>query len=166
MRNHIASVVRFFFLLTFIVSVSLGALAQSQANSGIIEGHIADPNGAVVAGATVTATNEQIYEDTAIFDPSAQMYITRCVDLGPSSESVFVVLYGSGIRGIPLPSLITALIGGASIPVLAALSQGTYVGLDQINLGPIPRSLIGHGIVRIRLVVDGIPMNDVEVCIK
>ena len=57
MRNHIASVVRFFFLLTFIVSVSLGALAQSQANSGNIEGHIADPNGAVVAGATVTATN-------------------------------------------------------------------------------------------------------------
>jgi hypothetical protein len=47
------------FLLTFIVSVSLGALAQSQANSGNIEGHIADPNGAVVAGATVTATNEQ-----------------------------------------------------------------------------------------------------------
>ena len=88
------------------------------------------------------------------------------MDLGPSSESVFIVLYGSGIRGISSPSLITATIGGTSIPVLAALPQGTYLGLDQINLGPIPRSLIGRGIVKMRLVVDGVAMNEVEVCIQ
>jgi len=114
----------------------------------------------------VTATNEQIYENTAIFNSSTQSYISRCVDLGPSSESVFIVLYGSGIRGISSPSLITATIGGTSIPVLAALPQGTYLGLDQINLGPIPRSLIGRGIVKMRLVVDGVAMNEVEVCIQ
>jgi len=59
MRNHISPVVKFFFLLTFIASVCLAGFAQSQANSGNIEGRVVDPNGAIVAGATVSATNQQ-----------------------------------------------------------------------------------------------------------
>jgi outer membrane receptor protein involved in Fe transport len=39
--------------------LSISAAAQSQANSGNIEGRVVDPNGAAVAGATVTATNQQ-----------------------------------------------------------------------------------------------------------
>ncbi len=30
---------------------------------------------------------------------------------------------------------------------------------DQANLGPIPRSFIGRGIVELRLFIDGIPTN-------
>lgn len=139
-----------------VVAYAPGLFTASADGSGPVAGNFL----------RVTAANEQIYEDTAVLNTSTQSYISRCVDLGPSSESVFIVLYGSGIRGIPSPSLITATIGGTSIPVLAAQAQGTYAGVDQINLGPIPRSLIGRGIVKIRLVVDGVAMNEVEVCIK
>ena len=50
----------------------------------------------------------------------------------------------------------TATIGGRSIGVLGAVPQGAFVGLDQINLGPIPRELIGAGEVEIVLTVDGV----------
>ena len=38
---------------------SAAALAQSQATTGNIEGRVLDPNGAVVPGASVTATNQE-----------------------------------------------------------------------------------------------------------
>lgn len=146
--------------------ISIGDLTVVAYSPGIFTAN-SDGSGAVAGNfLRVTATNEQIYEETAIFNSSTQTYTSRCVDLGPSSESVFIVLYGSGIRGIPSPSFITATIGGTAIPVLAALPHGTYVGVDQINLGPIPRSLISRGIVKVRLVVSGVAMNEVEVCIK
>src|SRR5215211_6269511 len=44
-------------LLSFVLFVSLTTFAQSQANTGNIEGHITDPNGASVTNVTVTATN-------------------------------------------------------------------------------------------------------------
>src|SRR5687767_7628248 len=51
-------IVRLCLFVTLIVSVSLTAMAQSQANTGNIEGRIADPNNAAVPGVTVTATNQ------------------------------------------------------------------------------------------------------------
>ena len=147
-------------------TISFGTLMVAPYAPGIFTA-TADGKGPAAGNfLRVTATNEQTYEDTAIFSASSQTYVARCVDLGPSSELIFIVLYGTGIRGVPSPSLITATIGDLPIPVLAAQPQGTYVGVDQINLGPIPRSLIGRGIVRIRLAVDGAAMNEVEVCVK
>ena len=36
-----------------------------------------------------------------------------------------------------------------------------FVGLDQVNIGPIPADLIGAGEVEIIFFVDGIPTNAV-----
>src|SRR5829696_7964622 len=44
-------------LVTLVLFVSLTAFAQSQANTGNIEGRVTDPNGASVVNVTVTATN-------------------------------------------------------------------------------------------------------------
>ena len=46
-------------LAACILSISISAFAQSQANSGNIEGRVLDPKDAAVPGATVTATNQQ-----------------------------------------------------------------------------------------------------------
>ncbi len=59
MRRNFALFTRFVLLSLFVVSVFVGVHAQSQANSGNIEGRVLDPSGAVVSGATVTATNQQ-----------------------------------------------------------------------------------------------------------
>ncbi|HEV2884853.1 MAG TPA: TonB-dependent receptor, partial [Pyrinomonadaceae bacterium] len=58
MFTTIFPLVRFVSLIVFVVTLSLTALAQSQATTGNIEGRVLDPKGAVVPGVTVTATNE------------------------------------------------------------------------------------------------------------
>ena len=45
-------------VITLIFSFASLAVAQSQAATGNIEGRAVDPNGASVAGTTVTATNQ------------------------------------------------------------------------------------------------------------
>ena len=61
---------------------------------------------------------------------------------------------------------VTASVGGASIPVLFAGAQGTYVGEDQINVGPLPRSLAGQGKVNVTIVADGIGANVTNLTFK
>ena len=46
------------------------------------------------------------------------------------------------------------------------MPQGQFVGLDQINIGPLPRSLAGRGEVNILLTADGKPANTVTVNVR
>jgi uncharacterized protein (TIGR03437 family) len=62
-------------------------------------------------------------------------------------------------------SAVTATIGGVPA-VLYAGAQGTYVGLDQVNLGPLSTSLAGRGEVPISLTVDGKAANTVTVAFQ
>src|SRR5437016_252280 len=59
MRKLFAPFARVLVLVACIAAISISALAQSQATGGNIEGRVTDPNGAAVAGATITATNQQ-----------------------------------------------------------------------------------------------------------
>ncbi|MEO8099899.1 MAG: matrixin family metalloprotease [Acidobacteriota bacterium] len=86
------------------------------------------------------------------------------VDLGASGDQVYLIFYGTGLRGHINP--VTATVGSLSVPVLAALAQGQYAGLDQINIGPLPRSLAGRGDVAVVFQVDGTNTNAVTVNIK
>ena len=96
------------------------------------------------------------------FDPDTRASIP--IDLGPESDQVFLLLFGTGIRGFT--SEVGAAVGGESVPVLGALPQGQFVGLDQVNLGPVPRTLSGRGEVAVTLTVDGLPANVVTVNIQ
>jgi uncharacterized protein (TIGR03437 family) len=49
--------------------------------------------------------------------------------------------------------------------VAFAGAQGLLVGLDQINV-IIPQQLRGKGLVNVRVVVDGVEANTVQVRIK
>src|ERR1041384_6331277 len=59
MLKLFASFARILLLVICVAAISISAAAQSQATSGNIEGRVVDPNGAAVAGATVSATNQQ-----------------------------------------------------------------------------------------------------------
>ena len=50
-----------------------------------------------------------------------------------------------------------------------ALSAGAalgYAGEDQLNIGPLPRSLAGQGNVTIFVLADGQPANTVDLTIQ
>ena len=86
------------------------------------------------------------------------------IDLGAEGDQVFLLLFGTGIRGFTAE--VGSEVGGESVPVLGALPQGQFVGLDQVNLGPLPRTLSGRGEVDVTLTVDGLPANVVTVNIQ
>ncbi len=87
------------------------------------------------------------------------------IDLGPAGMQVYLVLYGTGIRGRSSPGNVTATIGGASAAVAYAGPQGTLVGLDQLNI-LIPPALAGRGEVDVALAVDGKTANPVRISIQ
>jgi uncharacterized protein (TIGR03437 family) len=85
------------------------------------------------------------------------------VSLGPSTEQVYLEIYGTGFRNA---KSITATVGGLSVPVLGWAAQGQYVGEDQVNIGPLPQALAGKGTVNIILTADGQQANIVTVNIQ
>jgi uncharacterized protein (TIGR03437 family) len=88
--------------------------------------------------------------------------ITGPVTLGPASEQATLILYGTGLNGA---REVTATIGGVAVPVAYAGPQGTYAGLDQINI-PLPQSLAGKGRVNIVITAAGKPSNPVNIVIQ
>ena len=85
------------------------------------------------------------------------------IDLGPPGDQIFLLLAGTGIRGFT--SAVTASIEGIGIPVLGAVPQGEFVGLDQVNIGPLPRNL-PKGNINLVLTVDDRETNAVTVNIQ
>jgi uncharacterized protein (TIGR03437 family) len=61
----------------------------------------------------------------------------------------------------------SATLGGNPIPVFSfAGSLEQFVGLGQVNIGPIPRSFAGRGAAPLALTVDGVAANAVLVSIR
>src|SRR6185312_9535968 len=64
------------------------------------------------------------------------------ISMGPASDEVYRVMYGSGFRHRSSLENVRALIGGVEVPVQYAGAQGGAPGLDQLNLH-LPASLAG-----------------------
>ncbi|MEO8099843.1 MAG: SBBP repeat-containing protein [Acidobacteriota bacterium] len=90
------------------------------------------------------------------------------IPLGVSgfADSVYVSLYGTGIAKRTALSAVTATAAGINIPVQYAGPQTQYAGLDQLNLGPLPATLAGKGIVDVIVTVDGEVANTVTLTIQ
>jgi uncharacterized protein (TIGR03437 family) len=87
------------------------------------------------------------------------------IDLGPETDQVFLILYGTGIRYRGNLSAATLTVGGANAQVLYVGAQGDFVGLDQIN-ALLPRSLSGRGEVEVVLKVHDQMANTTKIDIK
>ncbi len=106
---------------------------------------------------TVAAGNHQIE-----FDQAQDRFVAAPVDLGPASDQVFLVLFGTGLRFRSALSGVNCTIGGVSSEVLFAAAAPGFVGLDQVNVR-LPRILVGRGEVDVVLSVDGQAANTVRV---
>ena len=97
---------------------------------------------------------------------------TKAINLGPTGERVFLVLFLCGIRGLPnsdgnsgngVAENVRVLIGGVEQTPIFANKQGGLVGVDQINV-EIPRELLGRG--KIKATVLGGSFSSLEVEIE
>ena len=124
--------------------VALGNVAIQYISPGLFS---ANGDGQGVAAAIALrvepdgSRSEQFVFDAA---PAKGSRAAVPIDLGPEGDEIFLVLFGTGIRGFV--SEVSATVGGIDVPVLAAVAQGQFVGLDQVNVGPLPRALAGRGV--------------------
>lgn len=105
-----------------------------------------------------------------IFEPLSKIengqLVSVPLDLGPETDQVYLVVYGSGFRKRDVLLGASALLGGASLPIAYAGEAPGLVGADQVNLGPLPRSLAGRGEVDLVMTFENRAVNTVKVTIK
>ncbi len=103
--------------------------------------------------------------DGTYFQPVANADGTaRPLSVGTDANPNFLVLFGTGVRNRSSLSNVRVIIGGISTEVQFAGAQGSFAGLDQINV-KLPTSLRGRGNVDIKISVDGQSANQVSVYI-
>lgn len=76
------------------------------------------------------------------------------IDLGPAGDEVFLILFGSGIRGTSSQNNVSVSLGTDAGQVTFAGAQGSLVGVDQINVR-LPRTLAGRKDVPIVITTEG-----------
>jgi uncharacterized protein (TIGR03437 family) len=96
---------------------------------------------------------QQSYESVYQLNAAGNGYITKPIGLGSEDETVYLVLYVSGIRRATTGA-VRVLIGGNEITPEYAGPAPNFVSLDQVNV-IIPRSLIGRGTVKTSVTVAG-----------
>ncbi|QQS48371.1 MAG: SBBP repeat-containing protein [Acidobacteriota bacterium] len=128
----------------------------------------ANATGQGLAAATalrVKIDGTQIFEPVVVFDQGSNRLVPVPIDLGPEGEQVFLIVFGTGLRGRSSLGAVSTQIGEVDAETLYFGPQGAFVGLDQGNIR-IPRSLAMRGDVEVKITVDGIQANIVTVNIK
>lgn len=123
-------------------------------------------DGAGVAAAVAlraTASNQVVNEPVFTCDTSiARSCLGAPLSLGASTDTLYVELYGTGIRGA---ASVQCYVAGQSVPVQYAGAVTAYPGLDQVNV-TIPRGLAGTGTALVYLVADGVASNVVSLNVQ
>jgi uncharacterized protein (TIGR03437 family) len=91
-----------------------------------------------------------------------QTLVSVSAPIDVSSGQVYLILFGTGIRGAG--SNVSVTIGGINAPVAYSGPQGVTQGLDQVNV-LIPAQLAGSGTVQIVLTAASIAANAVNITV-
>jgi len=140
---------------------SVAAITVAPVAPGIFS-----PDGHLAAALALQVSNQgqQSYSLTFQYNASSSSYSAVPIDLGTSSDTTYLVLYGTGIRGAPL-SRVSLQVGGVTIAPAYAGATGTFMGEDQVNI-LLPYSLKGAGDVTVTLTANGLTANPVHVTIQ
>jgi uncharacterized protein (TIGR03437 family) len=119
---------------------------------------------ALAAAVAVRVMADQSQTIGAVYQVDASNNVTPLpVSVAPANGAVYLSVFGTGFQNA---HNVAATIGGQSVPVQWFGAQGTYTGLDQVNVGPLPISLAGRGRVNIIVTADGQTANPVELYIR
>lgn len=149
--------------------VGAGTMKIARVAPGIFS---ANSSGAGVASAIVLRVRNgvQTFESISQFNSGSNQFVPVQIDLGPTGDLVYLLLYGVGFRNRTSAPNISVNFGGT----VKALNPGDFedafaapgfVGLDQANI-LLPRTLIGKGTINLVMTVDGKQSNTVQIAIK
>jgi len=119
---------KFLLVLATILLSSALSFSQSQSTTGNIEGRVADPNGAVVPGVTVTAINQDTgFSKTATSDQDGNFILP----LLPSGKYKVTVGAASGFAGATYENVVVTV--GAKTALNIDLKAGGAVGVVDVS---------------------------------
>jgi uncharacterized protein (TIGR03437 family) len=147
-------------------TVSTGRMMIATVAPGLFS---ANANGQGVPAAValrVKTDGSQIYEVISTYDVTQQSFVPLPLSLGPEGEQLYLILFGTGVRNVSSLANVQLQIGGSETPVVFIGAVEGLVGLDQLNVGPLPRSLAGRGEVSIVMQVGGQAANPTIVNIR
>jgi uncharacterized protein (TIGR03437 family) len=107
----------------------------------------------------VAADGSQTVNMAFQFDEQQGKYLPRPIGMGAPGDLVFLVLFGTGIRGA---ASVNVAVGDQNTQADWFGPQGEYPGLDQVNI-LLPRTLAGRGTVDVQLTADGTTANPVVI---
>lgn len=125
----------------------------------------ADASGQGVAAAVImrrNAAGQDSFEPVARFDIASGRFIPVPIDFGAESDQLFLILFGTGLRGRTSAQAASAVIGGTDAEVIFTGATPGFVGLDQANVR-LSRALAGRGNTNVVLVLGGKVSNTVTV---
>jgi uncharacterized protein (TIGR03437 family) len=128
---------------------SMATITVTNSSPGVFTANDSGAGPLAAQVVSVTPGGAQTYTNTAALN--GQTFVNAPISMTPAGNMFFLLLYGTGIR---FGSVITVTINGTTYTPTYAGAQGTYAGLDQINV-LLPASLAGSGTVNVSVTVDG-----------
>lgn len=141
-------------------SVSIGTATIGSVAPGVFAASANGQGPAAAVVLRVKADGTLSYEPAVCFDGAK--FVSVPIDLGPETDQVFLLLFGTGWRFRSALSAVTVTLGGVNAEVLYAGDPGEFTGQDQINLR-LSRSLVGKGEIDLALTVDSRTANKVKI---
>lgn len=141
-----------------------GTLQVDAVAPGVFSANASGKGVAAASAVLVKGDGTQAPQNVFRCDAAAGSCTAAPLDLGSGVDQLYISLYGTGMRNFT--QKVTAAIGGVNVNVAGPVAQGQYFGLDQVNLGPVPRSLASKGEQDVILTVDGKQANSVTVAFR
>jgi uncharacterized protein (TIGR03437 family) len=148
---------------TVTVTSADGTRSSTKVNTTtVIPGlYVLNLNGLVAANVLRVNASGSTYED--LFQLSNGAIVPKAINLGPPTDEIFLLLYGTGIRAAGKAGT-SVTIGGIPVTVDYSGPQGAP-GFDQVNI-KLPRTLIGKGATELVLTANGEVANTVTLTIQ
>ena len=142
-----------------------GTINITSITPGLFTGN-ADGVGAAVGKAIRVRNGVQApREEIVVLDVATNKFVTKPIDFSPTTEDIFVELYGTGLRYRSSQANVSVEIGGVTIPVEYADVAPGFFGLDQVNI-KLPASLDNRGEIDLTVIVDGQRTKTLKINIK
>ena len=142
---------------TVAVNTAAGSLAATMtvasSAAGLFTANASGQGPLAAQVVVVTPDGQQTYISTATL--SGTTFVNAPIVLSPAADSFYLLLYGTGFDNA---NSVTVTINGTTFTPSYFGPQGTFAGLDQINV-LLPASLAGSGPVNVSIAVDGQTSN-------
>jgi uncharacterized protein (TIGR03437 family) len=143
--------------------VTIGGQSAMLQIAAAAPGLFAMNSAGLAAGYGIRVAPGIVQTEVPVFAAQNGTYVAVPISLAPSSDQVYLILYGTGIRGAG--NNVTVAINGVNAPVSYAGPQYEYPALDQVNV-LIPPQLAGSGTATIVLTAAGLIANAVNIEIQ